>query len=210
MREPQVVVTPCVLITSLIAMGTPASAGNASPFATIASTRAACANARSGESAKNAFSFGFSCAIRAKYSSANSRAEMRFSISASRIAPIVQSSNFSEFCEPVIKDFVGATFSVSCQDILYIECQDILYTFRFRFDFVSCHLARAGSPKGARSELGGVGSRHDQRLSRSPVRIDLTHVHVPITHQQFFLKALHSHGVSRESLANKPPLPRFG
>ena len=81
-----------------------------------------------------------------------------------------------------MRAFVGDTFSVKRQEMLYSSCQDILYTFLFRSDFVFCHLACVGSPKGDRSELGGVGSRYDQRSGRLAVRIDLTHVHVPITH----------------------------
>jgi len=108
------------------------------------------------------------------------------------------------------RKIVGATFSVSCQDVLYIVCQDILYTFVFCFGFVFIHLARAGSPKGDRSELGGVGSCYHHRSSRSEFRVDLAHVHVPIAHQQFFLKSFYSHGVPCEGFANEPPLSRLG
>src|SRR5580704_1772113 len=90
--EPQVVVTPRVLNTSFTATGTPARGGNGLPAATIASTRSACAYARSSESARNAFNFGFCAAIREKCSFANSRAEIFFAARAVRTLSIVQFS----------------------------------------------------------------------------------------------------------------------
>ena len=54
-REPQVVLRPAVIITSLCAIGTPAS-GGASPFASAASAARACASAPSASTVTNALS----------------------------------------------------------------------------------------------------------------------------------------------------------
>ena len=52
--DPQVVGTPFCAMTSFSASGTPASGDNFSPFARLASTAAACANAPSVSTYKNA------------------------------------------------------------------------------------------------------------------------------------------------------------
>ncbi len=62
--EPAVVRTPDVTITSLIAIGTPASSGKGFPAAASASIRPACARARSSQSVKNAPISGSSFLIR--------------------------------------------------------------------------------------------------------------------------------------------------
>src|SRR5579863_422321 len=92
MREPQVVRIPRVLITSLMATGTPARGGRGSPRAIRASIRSAWALARSGESVKNAFKRGLSRSMREKCSLANSRADIFLALSAARTLVIVHRS----------------------------------------------------------------------------------------------------------------------
>src|SRR5271169_3051676 len=57
-RDPQVVRSPLVTMTSLIAIGTPASASGSSPMAILLSTSSAAASARSGENVRNALVLG--------------------------------------------------------------------------------------------------------------------------------------------------------
>src|SRR5580704_17134371 len=126
--DPQVVVTPRVLNTSFTATGTPASAGSGLPAATIASTRSACAYARSSDSARYAFSFGFCTAIREKYSFASSRAEIFFAASAALTLSIVQFSAIRQCLPESLSHFLD----VSCRFVTSLFLYFVFALFRYR------------------------------------------------------------------------------
>jgi hypothetical protein len=81
MREPQVVRSPAVMITSLCAIGTPAS-GAAAPAASAASAARACASAPSASTVTKALSAACAASMRASSARVSSTLENCFARSA--------------------------------------------------------------------------------------------------------------------------------
>src|SRR5258706_1042125 len=89
-REPQVVRTPRVRITSLTATGTPASGPGSWPAAILRSTSRAADKARSGEKVRYALVLGFSAWANASALRANSSALNSFARRPARMESTVK------------------------------------------------------------------------------------------------------------------------